>query len=116
MIAKALKNPALREKFHVGDIVRLPRQIWGNFTSKLSPISLIKLDHKVVEAGDRVIEHGKNRLCRFAIVLGEGTTALFNGQVIWEEWMLEKIENLSKPVTVETCAIEGDETSLPPHE
>jgi len=107
MTAKALKNPALREKFHVGDTVRLPHNVWTTCSNKL--VNFVKVDQTIVEVGDKIIHHGKNRLCRFSITLGEG-------YVIWEEWMLEKIEVLSKAATVETRAIEGDETSLPPHE
>ena len=112
MIAKTLKNPALRDKFKVGDIVRLPRVMWSRITDQQPPS--FSISRIVMEVGDAMITHGKNRLCRFAIVLGDGS--LITGPVVWEEWMLEKIEVLPKAAIVETCAIEGDETSLPPHQ
>lgn len=116
MTAKTLKNPALREKFHVGDIVRLPRQPELMVPSHLQPPA--RPEHIVMEVGDRMIQHGKNRLCRFSIVLGDGTSSSFKGAVLWEEWMLEKIEILSKAGAdkVLDCALFEDETSLPPHQ
>lgn len=113
MTAKTLKNPALREKFHVGDIVHLPREVWTKCTNKM--VNLPRVEHIVMIVGDRIIHYGKNHLCRFAIELGEGTSSSFKGAVVWEEWMLEKIVILSKGGNVDTCAIEGDETTLPPH-
>ncbi len=89
MKSKALKNESLRTKFTVGARVHLPRNVWTRCTSKLINHSLV--EHEVVEVGDRVIEHHGNKLCRFAIVLGKGSTVMFEGLAIWEEWMLEKI-------------------------
>ena len=114
MTAKTLKNPALREKFHVGDIVQLPRQPELMVPPHRQPPA--RPEHIVMAVGDRIIQHGKNRLCRFAIELGEGTSSSFKGAVIWEEWMLEKIVIISRPVNpVADCALVEDETSLPPH-
>lgn len=115
MIAKALKNPALREKFHVGGIVRLPHQRELMVPAHLQPPA--RPEHVVTGVGDKIIEHGKNRLCRFGVTLGPGTSPQFNGAVIWEEWMLEKIEVLTgDAIMYELRAVVEDETSLPPHE
>lgn len=95
MTAKTLRNPALRTKFKVGDTVHIPRSVWLHLMAKL--INLPRVEQVVSEVGDRIIEHGKNRLCRFAIATGEGTTTAMKDRVIWEEWMLEKIEVVEPP-------------------
>ena len=89
MTAKGLKDPALRSKFRVGDRVVLPREVWHKLTVKAC--NLPRVEHVVASAGDTIVQHGKNRLCRFAITLGEGTTTLMTQTVIWEEWMLQRI-------------------------
>ena len=94
MTAKALRNPALRTKFKVGDMVTLPRTVWSRLISKM--INFDRVDVEVSEVGDTIIEHGKNRLCRFAIKLGHGTNSLFSGKVVWEEWILDRITVLFK--------------------
>ena len=94
MTAKALRNSLLRTKFKVGDMVTLPRTIWSRLTSKM--INFDRVEVEVAEVGDTIIEHGKNRLCRFAIKLGHGTTSLFSDKVVWEEWMLDRITVLIK--------------------
>lgn len=102
MTAKALRNPALRTKFNVGDTVHLPRSVWTKLTNKM--INLPRVEQVVAEVGDRIIEHGKNRLCRFAIVTGPGTTAHMSGRTVWEEWMLERIE-VVPPEQVKACQV-----------
>lgn len=102
MTAKALRNEALRTKFKVGDIVHIPRSVWPRLTNKM--INLPRVEQVVAEVGDRIIEHGKNRLCRFAIVTGPGKTALMANRVIWEEWMLEKLE-VVPPDQVKACQV-----------
>lgn len=89
MPAKVLKNPKLREKFKVGQTVHLPREVWTRLTSKM--VNLRKVEHRVESVGDTVVNRPQKKLCRFAMTLGEGTTAHMRGIVIWEEWMLEKI-------------------------
>lgn len=103
MIAKVLRNPALRTKFKVGDVVRLPRSVWTRLTNKMMNIPVA--EQILTEVGDRIVEHGKNRLCRFAIVTGAGTSSLMSQKVIWEEWMLERIEVVDAPqIKIETIS------------
>ena len=115
MMPKQLKNLDLYTKFEVGQYVKLPHCVWTKCTNKMIGLPLVR--HEIVAVGPTMIEHGKNRLCRYAITLGQGTSSLFVGKVIWEEWMLEKAEIVpAPPPQVETCSITEDETSLPPHE
>jgi len=58
MTAKVLRNPALRTKFKVGDVVHIPRSVWPRLTNKM--INLPRVEQVVTEVGDRIIEHGKN--------------------------------------------------------
>ena len=96
MIAKALQNPKLRTKFKVGNRVKLLRSVWTKLTDKM--VNLPSVEYVVTRVGDSIIlTPGKKRRCRFSITLGAGTTDLFTGQIIWEEWMLEKIEVLRVP-------------------
>jgi hypothetical protein len=95
MEAKKLRNPELLTKFKVGDRVKLPAQVWQRLTSKLAypPVSTVAAD--VAEVGPQVIEHGKNRLCRFGIRLLNATSVVAEDKIVWEEWMLTKIEIIS---------------------
>ncbi len=102
MTAKALRNPALRTKFKVGDLVFVPRNVWCQLSSKMINISRVEVE--VTEVGDRIIKNGKNRRCRFGIKLGHGSTSFFSGVIVWEEWMLERITVLIKAQPKESTA------------
>jgi len=116
MTPKVLRNPALRTKFQVGGWVHLPRNVWGRLTSKM--INLPRVEHQIESVGPTIITNGKNRLCRFAITLGSGTTNMMKGKVIWEEWMLEQIRPVEKSPSEGDCRIlkiggDAKETTAP---
>lgn len=115
MTAKALRNPALRTKFNVGDTVKLPTEVWQKFAS---PMRMRYPDHKnvhgvVKEVGDRIIENrkpnggGVNRHCKFSVVIDSPQVGEI---VVWEEWMLDRMvimfyaENPKEPTkTCDSC-------------
>jgi hypothetical protein len=94
MTAKALRNPQLRTKFSVGDMVKLPTEVWQKFVSpvRMRYPDLKKVHGVVKETGDRIIERkkpnggGVNRSCRFAVILDSPQLGEI---VVWEEWMLD---------------------------
>jgi hypothetical protein len=112
MIAKELRNPALRTKFQVGDVVRLPDLVWQKFAKphKMGLPVLKNVSGKVTHVGDRIIEKPKpnslavNRLCRFAVVIDTSHVGVI---VIWEEWMLEKV-SVTSTLESDMRAVKGE--------
>lgn len=104
MTAKALRNPALRTKFKVGDVAKFPKEVWSKLTPKM--VMHTHVSGTVLAIGDKIIERGKNKLCRFAVILDSPEL----GKVeVWEEWMLDKLvlmyatQEVSKPTNCTTC-------------
>lgn len=89
MTAKTLRNPALRTKFKVGDTFKFPKDVWTKLTKKM--INLPSVGGTVIDVGDQIIQHGKNRLCRFTVTFRTDHELLFGDLVIWEEWMLDRL-------------------------
>ena len=111
MIAKTLRNPARRTKFKVGATVKLPTSVWQHFVSpmRMAYPKLPQVNGVVKEVSDRIITNkkpngnGVNRHCRFAVVLN---SPQIGEAVVWEEWMLEKIEVVdnAQQIKIETIA------------
>lgn len=89
MIAKTLRNPALRTKFKVGETYVFPRDVWTRLTRKT--VNLEAVSGEVTAVGDKMIRLGKNRSCRFAVTFKTNHSTLFGDLVVWEEWMLEML-------------------------
>lgn len=80
--AKTLKNPELRTKFTVGQIVDIPRRVAYRHTSKMGVLMRPVLG-RVVSLGDRQV--GKHY--RFAVDI----RYIWGVMEVWEEWQLEMI-------------------------
>lgn len=96
MIAKTLRNPALRTKFKVGEIVKIPKDVWQHFVApvRMATPDLGQVHGVVKDVSDRIIEtkkpngKGVNRHCKFAISMD---SPQIGEVVVWEEWMLERL-------------------------
>lgn len=96
MTARLLRDPQLRTKFSVGDIVKFPPEVWSKYIAPklMCPPEVKRIDGVVTEVGDRIIElkkpggKGVNRSCRFAVVLNSPQLGEI---VVWEEWMLDRL-------------------------
>lgn len=85
---KRLQNPALREKFKIGDRVFIPREIADRFVKMIVTPNGTKFFGNIASLFDRQI--GKHY--RFAIdVAFDSEYALRRPVEIWEEWMMERI-------------------------
>lgn len=91
---KNLKNPELRTKFTVGQIVDIPRRIAHRHTPKLTVLPRPTLG-RVVGIGDRQVD----KHYRFAIDVRWARGSM----VVWEEWQLEALET-ANPDQIFRCA------------
>ena len=80
--AKILKNPELRTKFTVGQIVNIPTRIAYRHTSKMGVLQRPVLG-RVISLGDRQVD----KHYRFAVDI----RYIWGVMEVWEEWQLESI-------------------------
>ncbi len=77
-----MRNPALREKFSVGQIVDIPKRVAMQHTAKLTLPSRPILG-RVLSMGNEM--NGKR--CHFTVTLNW----IRGSMKVWEEWQLEQI-------------------------
>lgn len=102
-VAKTMKNPELRSKFSVGQIVNIPTRIAYRHTSKLGVLRRPVLG-RVVSMGDRQVD----KHYRFAVDIRWVRGVM----EVWEEWQMEDIHD-AKPDQIQRraeCAYLWDDT------